>query len=230
MKMRTQMVVAVLALASGLAQGQSLFNQERAGPVTALGVPDPDADLRRLSMLYVGVPEPREYAIHDIITIIIDETSRSRSTQTLETEKEFRLDGALTQFPSLRHLLETQLQNGDSTRLPLRVGANGKHETTNEGEFERRDRFTARVAAHVIDVKPNGTLVLEARKTISNNQGELQTIVLSGMCRQEDVSVDNTVASYNIADLNVFQRTEGEVAKSGTKGVIPKVLEAIFNF
>lgn len=230
MRKTCRMAVVVVLAVAGVARGQSLFNQERVVPVTAQGVPDPDADLRRLSLLYVGVPEPREFAIHDIITIIIDETSRSKSKQTLDTEKEFKLNGALTQFPSLRHLLETQLQNGDSTSLPARVDANGKHESTNEGEFERTDRFTARVAAHVIDVKPNGTLVLEAKKTISNNQGELQTIVLSGICRQEDVGADNTVASYNIADLNVFQRTEGEVHKSGTKGLIPKVLEAIFNF
>ncbi len=229
-RISTASLAACLLATSGGAHAQSLFEQRWNQPTDARGIPDADAELSRLSMLYVGIPEPREYAIHDIITIIIDETSRSQSNQKLETEKDFDLSGSLSEFPSLRHLMELQFQNGDSTRLPMNVGVGGSHESTNEGDFERTDRFTARVAATVIDVKPNGTLVLEARKTISNNQGELQTIVLSGLCRQEDVSTDNSVASYNMADLNVFQRTEGEVHKAGTKGLIPKVFEAIFNF
>ncbi len=229
-RMTCALAALTLGLVSTHAHAQSLFERDWQQASRQNGTLDADAELRRLSMIYVRVPEPRKFAIHDIITIIIDETSRTESSQSLETEKEFDLNGSLSEFPSLRHLLELQLQNGDSTRLPMRVGVSGEHESTNEGDFERTDRFTARVAATVIDVKPNGTLVLEAKKTISNNQGELQTIVLSGMCREEDVSIDNTVASYNMANLNVFQRTEGEVHKAGTKGLIPRVFEAIFNF
>jgi len=227
MKALPSLAILALACSAGSVQAQSLFNRSFNSEGQALA--DPDRELRQLSLIYVRVPEPKAFVQHDIITIIIDETSRTQSSQKLETEKEFDLSGALEEFPSLRKLLDLQLKAGDNNDLAsVRVG--GQHESTNQGKFERSDRFTARVAATVIDVKPNGTLVLEAKKTVSNNQGELQTIVLSGVCRQEDVSRDNTVASYNIANLSVYQRTEGQVHKAGTKGLIPKVLEAIFNF
>lgn len=216
----------MVALTASCAHAQSFFNRKTNGEGQRV---NGDSQHRELSMLYVTVPEPKQFVLHDLITIIIDETSRSQSSQSLETSKEFDLEGSLEEFPSLRNLLELQLRNGDSqNEANVRLG--GSHESTNEGDFERSDRFTARVTAEIIDVKPNGTLVLEAKKTISNNKGEVQTIVLSGVCRQEDITRDNTVASYNMANLNVFQRTEGEVHKAGTKGLIPKVLEAIFNF
>lgn len=223
--------LALLPLIAGpAAMAQSFFNVEHGAPaLRSDGRPDAAASLRAHSMLAIELPPPKEFRVHDLVTILIDEVSRAESSQSLETQKDFELEGALEQFPSIRHLLEAQLETGDSNPV-VEVGARGEHESTNEGEFRRSDRFTARLTAEIIDVKPNGTIVLEAKKAISNNKGELQSIVLSGVCRQEDISEDNTVSSANIADLRIFQRTEGEVHKGGTKGLIPRVLETIFNF
>lgn len=223
-------LLAALAAPAAPAAAQSFFNAEHAPPpLRGDGRPDPAASLRSHSLLAIELPPPREFRVHDLVTILIDEVSRAESSQSLETQKDFELEAALEQFPSLRHLLEAQLETGDSNPV-VEVGARGETESTNEGQFRRADRFTARLTAEIIDVKPNGTIVLEAKKAISNNQGELQSIVLAGVCRQEDISADNTVSSSHIADLRIFQRTEGEVHKGGTKGLIPRVLETIFNF
>ncbi len=106
----------------------------------------------------------------------------------------------------------------------------GKQKFKGEGTAKRSDRFVARIQAVVIDVKPNGTLVLEARKTVASQNGEAKTIVLSGSCRQEDITDANTINSSLLADLRLIQTTEGEVSKSAEKGFIPRILEAIFNF
>ncbi|MEN0019806.1 MAG: flagellar basal body L-ring protein FlgH [Planctomycetota bacterium] len=223
-------ITLAIALTASAAQGQSLFNQSFAVSVNeSTGEPDLDREVRSRSLMHIDVPEPPVFEVHDLVTIIIDEVSRAESFQSIETEKEFDIQAAVNAFPSLRDLLELQLENGDSQRgasVDIRAGT----ETTNDGEFEQGSRFTARITAEVIDVKPNGNLVLEARKTISNADGELQEIVLSGVCRQEDVTLDNTIGSSSLADLRLFQRTEGEVAKAGSKGIISRVLDAIFNF
>lgn len=197
-------------------------------PMDENGRPDELAGLRGVSMLVVEPPEPRRFKVHDIVYVIIDETSKSQSKESLETEKKFDLSGEVTAFPSLQHLLEGQLENGDSSRDPS-VDVSGKHKFEGEGDAERSDRFIARVAAEVIDVKPNGTLVLEAKKRIAQNQ-ESKMIVLSGLCRQEDVTTSNTISSSQLAGLTITQTTDGELSKAGRKGLIPRVLEAVFNF
>ena len=87
----------------------------------------------------------------------------------------------------------------------------------------------ARVAAQVIDVKPNGNLVIQARKQIIQD-GEIKDMVLSGTARQDDVTTENTVLSSQLADLRVDVQHEGELKKSSSKGIFTRALETLFAF
>jgi flagellar L-ring protein precursor FlgH len=59
-------------------------------------------------------------------------------------------------------------------------------------------------------VLPNGTLVIEAKKTVEIN-GDTWERALSGIIRREDVTPDNKVMSEDIADLRVMTRETGQV-------------------
>jgi flagellar L-ring protein precursor FlgH len=224
---RTLVTAGFLGLALP-ASAQSLFVTPVEIPIDAKGEMDPGAHLRGTSLLYIEPPKPTEFAVHDLVTIIVEETTRSEASQTLETNKTYDINAAMEQFPSLRHLLELQVQNGDSQR-EANLGVNFDSDFKGEGDYERTDRFVARITAEVIDVKPNGTVVVEARKRIDKD-GEIQTIILSGTCRREDVTTQNTVLSSQLADLTVSMKTEGQVTKAGKKGIIPRALEGLFNF
>jgi flagellar L-ring protein precursor FlgH len=86
-----------------------------------------------------------------------------------------------------------------------------------EGKQERRDDLTLRIAAEVIDVKPNGQLILEAKKKIQNDE-ELQDITLTGACRGEDVTADNTVLSTQLLNLNINVQNKGAVRDASSRG------------
>lgn len=214
-----------LALSAADASAQSLF---RRAPVPAELAGEPAAGLQSMSLTFVAPPRPREFLLHDLVTIVIDETSRSTSEQTLETSKDYDIDAALVRFPSIRNFLELQLANGDTTGI-ADLALNAGNDFSGEGEYERNDRMVARISGRIIDVKPNGNLVIEARKTIANDD-ERKTIIVSGVCRGVDVTGDNTVLSAQMADLRVQVVNEGRVRDAGTKGLIPRVMEAVFAF
>ncbi|MFG0243253.1 MAG: flagellar basal body L-ring protein FlgH [Phycisphaerales bacterium JB054] len=225
---------AILALGAaltlpGVTSAQSFYDAQYEVPVNEIGDPDPAANLRAMSMLYISVPEPRQYEVHDLITLIIDESSSAESSQTLDTKKDYDIGADVSAFPDLLELLELRLQPGDRSNIAS-LGIDSNQKFKGEGTAKRSDRFVARITAEIIDVKPNGTLVVEARKTVQSQDGESKTIVLSGVCRQEDITDANTLNSSQLANLNIAQTTEGEVAKTAKKGLIPRVLEAIFNF
>jgi flagellar L-ring protein FlgH len=181
-----------------------------------------------VSLISVRPPQPKSHQIHDLVTIIIEETSSQQAEQKLETNKKYNLSDAVSRFPSLRNLLELQLVNGDDSS-PFSASLSGDHKFSGDGKFERKDRFTARITARIIDVKPNGVLVLEARKTVAKNE-EVQGILISGECRQSDITDKNTVLSSQIADLTLLAESSGEVDKAATKGLIPRLLETLFAF
>jgi len=217
----------VLSVGAARAAAQSLFLREEPPAPEVQGRSHSFSALRGASMMYVDEPKPRTFQTHDIVTIIVDENSKQTSKQTLDTKKDYTLKDSLNQFPSMAAFLEFELRNGIGNPVEVDITSNNKFK--GEGTYDRSDRFTAKVSATIIDVKPNGVLVVEARKTRTTDE-ETQTMVLSGTCRQEDVTSSNTVLSSQIADLTLVQKNEGQVKDTANKGFIPRILEAIFNF
>jgi flagellar L-ring protein precursor FlgH len=221
-------LLAGLALSASTASAQSLFQRSAEIPTTPDGKPDHQAALRETSLTYSEAPPPRQIQINDLVTIIIDETSKQQSDQSLDTKKDYDWQAALNKFPSLKKLIDGELGTGDSTPV-VELDVESKNKFKGEGTFERTDKFSARIQAKVIDVKPNGVLVVEARKAVQTGE-EKQTIILSGNCRREDVTLNNTVLSTQLAELSIVSEQEGQVKDSATKGWIPRVLETLFNF
>lgn len=217
-----------LALASP-ALAQSLFvKQDPPPPPARDGTPDENADLREYSLTLVERKKPRTIEIHDKVTIIISETSKQSSQQKLDTKEDSSLKVALKKFPDLAKFLEAELTNGDSSPIAEAEFA-GASKYKGDGKRERSDRFTDKITATVIDVKPNGVIVLEARRIIQHDK-EVQTLLLSGDCRREDISEQNTVLSSQLADMALRVENEGQVKDSATKGWLTNFFEAIFNF
>lgn len=194
---------------------------------------DPEEDphaLRDASMFIVAPEQPRAFRKHDLVQIIVRETSRSESTQELEADKSFDIDGAINAWPSLNleDILNLQLYAGRTVNLPeVRIDLSKGFE--GEGDYKREDDFSARLTAEVIDLLPNGHLVLEARTFIKNDEEET-TIKVTGICRPGDVTAANTVLSNQIHDLCIMKTNRGELKKANEKGIISKVFDTLFAF
>ncbi len=207
---------------------QSLFLTEAPVKTEEGKEPDPQEPLKSTSLTMVEAPKPRDFAIHDLVTIIVQEQSRQSSTAKLDTKKDASLKGKINKLPDVADLLQLMLDSSDTTPQ-IEVGADGQSSFKGDGKYERTERLTDKIQATIIDVKPNGTLVLEAKRTIAKDQ-EVQTMVLAGICRREDVTGSNTILSSQLADLTVGVESTGEVKDTASKGFFTRVFEAIFNF
>jgi len=109
------------------------------------------------------------------------------------------------------------------------LSVSGTRNFKGESQVDRTDTLTARIGAEVIDVKPNGTLVLQARKKIKNDEEE-QTLICSGTCRVEDLTPDNTVLSTQLFDLEFSKTNKGQVRNTTKTGFIHKLLDFVNPF
>ena len=186
-------------------------------------------EIARASLSAVVLPEPRRYAMNDLVTIIVRESSATAFSATMSTEKGVEFEGELGEFPDPRALLNFQLRPSEFSegRPELEIGYEQGFD--GDGEYARRDSMTARLTAKVVDIKPNGNLVLEARKYVQADDESL-VIVVTGTCRVEDISADNTVLSTELYDLHVNKQHEGELDETTQKGLITEVLEGLFAF
>lgn len=217
---------ATLGGAGSICNAQSLFQRPVDPPPPGMRV-DVSAPLRGMSLFAIEPPEPKSYQKHDTLQIIINENSLQSYEQSLETEKDYDLEGSVKGLPSIRHLLEAQLRPGTGELIAPEANLGKSFE--GDGEYERKDRFTTRVSGQVLEVKPNGLLVIEAKKTYTSDD-ESVVLVVSGVCRAEDVTSSNTIESTRLANLVIHVKHEGEVRDAAKRGIIPRVLDTIFNF
>jgi len=144
--------------------------------------PDPQqARLESVSLFAVPAPEPRTMKKHDLVTIIVRELSEFSSDGNTETNKEFDMEAAIEELIKLQ-VSPLQISPGGIGDEPLRVRMNGTREFNGEGNVDRADTLIARITAEVIDVKPNGNLVLQARGYIKTDEEESE-LIISGTCR-----------------------------------------------
>lgn len=194
-------------------------------------LPDIHPAVPRLTTYYFARPEPREFLINDLITIIVRESFESELESEKSTEKDSQMSAGINAVPplQLKDLLNLQI-NGSSTPTnpaTLDIGASRSYE--GEGEYERTESMTGRVRARIIDIKPNGMLVLEARRTIIND-GEQSVLVATGNCMPEDVGADNSVLSTQLENLFIDKQHSGDLRDSNEKGWLTRMFEAVFDF
>lgn len=222
-----------------MAQTSSLYVQENDRPVAQPQARSMDPnqqvewlspEVAKVSFTAVRMPPPRVVAVHDLITIVVREATEADSSSSLETKKQFDKSAEVTNFPQIRGLDEFLglISATDITENP-KLGVNAKDNYKGEGDYNRSDTFTSRITARVIDVKPNGTLVLEARKFIKSDK-ETMEMMLTGTARVRDIAVDNTILSTQLYDLHLEKTHSGDLRKASKKGLFTKIFEAIFNF
>ncbi len=238
----TSLLIALTIAATAQGQDSSLYLQTdpSAAAAARFGAPASDegfaptlnADIARMSIAVVTKPRPKVFRKNDLITIIVRETFESSSDADLSTEKEMEVEGEVSAFPrlTLQDLVDFQLRSSELGDDAPAVGVTFKRGFDGTGSTERKDQMSGRITARVLDVKPNGTLVLEARKHLQADK-EAVTIVATGMCRAADISaVDNTVLSTALHDLHIVKKTEGELHKASKKGLLTKILDGLFAF
>lgn len=187
------------------------------------------AKLTDVSFFAVAPPEPKVVRKHDLVTIVVREESQFNSEATTDFSKEADVEAAIEEFIRLKFHQGIELKGGAIGAEPPSIRMGGSREFKGEGTVDRRDRILTRITAEVLDVKPNGTLVLQARGRTRHDEEE-QEFVLSGICRVEDITADNTVLSSQLFDMSLEKRTKGTVRQATRRGWGGKLLDAVSPF
>lgn len=81
----------------------------------------------------------------------------------------------------------------------------------------------SKIAVMVVDVLPNGNLVVEGARKIKAT-GEAQYLVVRGIVRADDVPSSNTIMSTQVLNANAELFNEGDIRKSQDKNWIKRII------
>ena len=114
-------------------------------------------------------------------------------------------------------------------------GAEFGHNVANErgfsgdSEFRSERQLTDRFSVTVVDVLPNGNLVVEGTRVISV-QNDSRQLRLSGVVRQFDILPGNTIPSYLVADLRLTLDAEGAEQAFTNQGWLSRGINRFWPF
>jgi flagellar L-ring protein precursor FlgH len=163
--------------------------------------------------------------IGDILTILVQENNGAPRANNTTTTKKTSLNAAVTSA------LYSPAASGLLTKkgvLPA-INYNSDAEFAGGGSINNAETITAQVSVKVVDVLPNGNMVVEGQLHTAFS-GEKQDAVVRGTVRPDDVMANNTLYSYNIADATIQLMSKGTITDAQRKGWFTKVWDKLTPF
>lgn len=171
----------------------------------------------RVNSLFTGANASK---VGDIITIIVDENNQATDVADSEADRQHQFNGIFSVIFNNAFMNKVFGQN-QQPQLEFSSSNNFAGET----EIGRESTFATQIAATIVKVDQVGNYLVEARKTIRVGE-EQKIIVLSGKVRPQDISVDNTVNSQQVADAEISYLGSGTLTKMSN----PTIIQRLFNF
>ncbi len=161
----------------------------------------------------------RARAVGDILTININETTaaskKSGSTAARTGSSEMSVTG-LAGLPG-------------KGALGSNLAASSASTFEGKGDSASNNAFTGIITVTVIEVLPNGNLLVSGEKQIGINQGS-EFVRFSGVVNPAMVSASNSVSSTQVADARIEYRGNGYIDEAQTMGWLARFFLSFLAF
>ena len=148
----------------------------------------------------------------DIVTVVIEEDASAIQSANSDTSQssEYSADegGGILDF------------------IPFFEFSYSDSETA-DGQTQRSGTLEADITTEVVELQENNNLKIRGKKRVKIN-GEIQTIILEGTIRPQDINFDNEVSSTRVSNANIEYEGKGVVGDKQKTGVLTKVFNFIF--
>jgi flagellar L-ring protein precursor FlgH len=187
---------------------------------------DRNATLAAASLTAVKLPEPKVIKVHDLISVIVRYRLRQQTIAKMEQDSEWDVNAKLEAW--------FRLHDGKWNNQQFRAGRpeikfENKNELENEGKTKRKDLFETRLMAKVLDIKPNGNLIIVGWQRVEMDE-DVQYLRLTGECNRDHLSPDGSIMSDKIFALEVRTMNEGAVRDAVKRGWLKEFLDGIKPF
>ncbi len=152
--------------------------------------------------------DSRARHVGDIVTIQIVESLAASQVSKSTVNRNTSIDTAIT--PPLPGILGPDLKN-------LEMAAKTNNDFSGKGGTEAANTFSGSITATVIDVLPNGNLIVAGEKQIGVNQN-VDVMRFSGTVNPKLLQPNNVIASTQVADVRVESRGRGPQGEAQTVG------------
>ena len=202
--MKKLLAMTIILSSIGIANAESLFSLN----ASQSSIIEPRA-------LYSSV---RARAIGDLVSIVIDEAPTMIDTGTYSTQKQSSLAENLTK--AFNSIFNTSFKDALN-------GTEGNLSVSGETQLSRNLQLSDTVVAQVVQVLPNGNLLVQGKKSLVN-QNERVDLIISGIVDPKWINQSGEILSSHIANLQFAMNGTGTVSRGQNEGILDRAIRTIF--
>lgn len=193
-------------------------------PMTARPEPRQTVGPANGAIYQIGSARPmfedrRARFVGDTLTITINEKNNAQKTSAANAEKKNTMALAV---PKIIGVPGKGAQGID-------VEASSENKFDGKGGASANNGFTGTITVTVIEVYPNGNLLVSGEKQITLNNGT-EYIRFSGVVNPVNLSSANTVSSTRVADARVEYKGKGYATEAQNMGFLQRLFLSISPF
>ena len=209
-------IVACDAGHQAFAQDASLLSNPPAQAHPKAGL-----TLQNSSYMYRPTPpeaERRELQINDIVTVLVDYRASLLSEGDANSKRNLFFNAVLSDWLKFdgKNISPAPQNNGDP-----RIKGQLDSQFKTQADISSRDALTFRIAATIVDIRPNGNLVIEAHSEVQHDD-EIWEQSLTGVIRRQSIGPDRTVRSDDVAERQIRIRKKGFIHDGIERGWFTK--------
>ena len=161
----------------------------------------------------------RARAVGDTVTINIVENVSATQTSKSTANRSTAMDASVAAFPWLPA----------AEAAKLKVGTKSANDFAGKGETESKNEFSGSITTTVIEVLPNGHLVVAGDKQIGVNQN-VDVLRFSGTVDPRVVQPGSIVNSTQVANARIESRGRGASNEAQTVGWLSRFFFSLLPF
>ena len=168
-------------------------------PVTGSLYNDGKSSVSGISDSWFG--RRKDFKVGDIVVVVLDERAQASRTQNTTVERETENDvaqGYLGKLPIIKNNIGGVKVDGSNITSEA-SGTAGQEAT-----------LTGQIAVSIVQILPNGNLVVKGEKKLDLSEGS-EVIRVAGIVRAEDVAPNGTVFSRRLANAQISYIGSGEL-------------------
>lgn len=159
--------------------------------------------------------DARAHRVGDIITINLVEKFNAKKKDEAKYDKRTQADFGVSTPLSVFGRTPGGLGSG--------IGYGSSNNFQGKSDVKQDSSVTGSVAVTVIEVIPNGNLVVRGEKWITLHDGD-EKIQFAGIVRPQDIRPDNSIDSQKVADVRMVYKDTGIAGSTARPGAVTKFL------
>ncbi|MDD5328445.1 MAG: flagellar basal body L-ring protein FlgH [Sulfuricella sp.] len=195
-------------------------------PMSARSTPVPERTAANGTIYRSNYANPlfedrRARNVGDILTISIVETTSASKNVSSTGAKSSSATQAMDAAPMI--LGQTIKPLGTS------LSASGAQKFEGKGDSSQKNAFSGTITVTVVDVLPNGNLLVSGEKQMGINEGT-EYVRFSGVVSPVVITSANTVLSTQVADARIEFKGRGEIDSAQAMGWMTKFFMSVLPF